>query len=594
MWYYFYMNKDVIYIEPDDDITDIITKIETAKEKIVALVPPKKAGVFRSVVNIKLIAKAALGAKKTVVLVTVDPSIIKLAAMTKLPVAKDLNSAPAVVEAGDDEVDDEDDIAADDDIDEDVDEDSEDDEATEEDEDAEDEQGKEEEDDDEEEKEEKPEKSKKKRGKPVNKVIDWIVGHKVLSISGGVLSLGLIALLIWMFGFAPAVDVFVSIKTDTNNFSEAVSFVNEQGQEDIKEGKLYLEERKIETLNEVEFEATGQKNVGERATGELVIYSYFSAKGSNAVNAGTTFTINGLSYVASEDKTLTWDGNGKKCENEDYLNDGKIQCLISGRIKVSAAEPGSKYNIAKSSTGWTTIANVAAYSDKEMAGGTDSNIVVVQQLDIENARNGLNSDNEAENKKKLYDTITDDNLIIESTFKQETSTAVATPGADEEVKEGVKPTLKATTTTSVYIIDKIKLEELIRAKVDLPASKKIFEIRNVYIDGFKETDGGFTGKLKAVYFTGPRITETELVDKIMGKGIGDAKREIKDIEGVSDVKIEPSYPWVWSVPNNSNRISVTFEIKDQDGQKIEEKPESKTEEKSEEGAEEKIEETEAE
>ena len=44
------MNKDVIYIEPEDDITDIITKIEKSKEKIVALVPPKKAGVFRSVV----------------------------------------------------------------------------------------------------------------------------------------------------------------------------------------------------------------------------------------------------------------------------------------------------------------------------------------------------------------------------------------------------------------------------------------------------------------------------------------------------------------------------------------------------------------
>ena len=51
------MNKDVIYVEPEDDITDIILKIEKSKEKIVALVPPKKAGVFRSVVNIKLIAK---------------------------------------------------------------------------------------------------------------------------------------------------------------------------------------------------------------------------------------------------------------------------------------------------------------------------------------------------------------------------------------------------------------------------------------------------------------------------------------------------------------------------------------------------------
>ena len=93
------MNKDVIYIEPEDDITDIIAKIEKSKEKIVALVPPKKAGVFRSIVNIKLISKAGASADKSVVLVTVDPSIVKLAAATKLPVSKNLQSAPEIPKA---------------------------------------------------------------------------------------------------------------------------------------------------------------------------------------------------------------------------------------------------------------------------------------------------------------------------------------------------------------------------------------------------------------------------------------------------------------------------------------------------------------
>ena len=96
MWYDFSMNKDVIYIEPEDDITDIISKIETSKSKIVALVPPKKAGVFRSVVNIKLLAKSAASASKTVVLVTTDPSITKLAASIKIPVTKNLQTAPSI------------------------------------------------------------------------------------------------------------------------------------------------------------------------------------------------------------------------------------------------------------------------------------------------------------------------------------------------------------------------------------------------------------------------------------------------------------------------------------------------------------------
>ena len=41
------MNKDVIYIDVDDDVTAIIGKIKKAKEKIVAIVPPKRAGTLR-------------------------------------------------------------------------------------------------------------------------------------------------------------------------------------------------------------------------------------------------------------------------------------------------------------------------------------------------------------------------------------------------------------------------------------------------------------------------------------------------------------------------------------------------------------------
>ncbi len=108
------MNKDVIYIEPEEDITDIIGKIKGAKEKIVAIVPPKKAGVFKSIVNIKLIAKTAANLEKSVVLVTTDSSIIKLAAATKMPVTKDLKSAPKIPEPDDMEVDNTEEVDVDD------------------------------------------------------------------------------------------------------------------------------------------------------------------------------------------------------------------------------------------------------------------------------------------------------------------------------------------------------------------------------------------------------------------------------------------------------------------------------------------------
>jgi len=90
------MNKEVIYLEPDEDITDILTKLQQAEQKLVALVPPKKATMLRSAVNMKLVARAAKECKKVIVIVTADPALLKLAMAAQIPVAKTLQSRPII------------------------------------------------------------------------------------------------------------------------------------------------------------------------------------------------------------------------------------------------------------------------------------------------------------------------------------------------------------------------------------------------------------------------------------------------------------------------------------------------------------------
>lgn len=583
------MNKDVIYVEPEDDITDIILKIENSKERIIALVPPKKAGVFRSIVNIKLIAKAGASAEKTVVLVTVDPSIVKLAAATKLPVTKDLQSAPTIPKLGAEdgvEETEEDELVEESDGTVETVEDVEElkpskaekkaemkaEEEEEESEDTDDT------DDTDSKKAKKP--SKKTKGDAEksmklsgNKFLDWFKVHKKTTIFGSIALVGIIAFLVWAIGFAPAVDITVAIKTDQKNFSENISFTSNLSEEDAKEGKFYLEPKKIESIQEVDFEATGKKNLGEKATGDVVVYTYFRSDGSVTVNKGATFTVDGLSYVATESVSLSWDGDdGKACDNAGQAS-SLVQsgCQISERVDVVAAESGEKYNIAATKAGWSTLAPVSVYSDKPMAGGTDEVVTVVQQSDVEKAKASLTTTKESENKTKLYETIGDEYYIIDASFEQTTSTAIATPAVDEEVKDGVKPNLKATTTTSVYVIDKVKLEEFIRAKASLEDDQKIYDIKDIYISNFAEVSNNATAKLKAQYYIGPKITEAEVVEKIKGRGLGDAQREIRDIYGVSDVKMDPSYPWVMTVPGDSNKVTITFEVKDQSGNEIKEK-----------------------
>ena len=578
MWYILYMNKDTIYIEPDDDITDIITKIENSKERIVALVPPKKAGVFRSVVNIKLITKAGVSAKKNIVLVTTDPSIVKLAGAAKIPVTKDLQTPPTIPEADEEVVTSKEELVEESDgtveTKEDVEELKPADEETSEDEveeegaeDTEEAEEKEEPEDKKSGKKDKKadakgkkaEKEKKKSGKD-----NFFKKHLKGIIIGSVIGVLAIVFLVWALVIAPAATVTVGIRTTSANFSENVTFTEKLDEENAKEGKFYLEEVKKEFSNTVEFEATGEKNVGEKAKGEVNVYVYFplNIKASVQINEGEAFMISDLVFRTSKAVTLSYAGNGKEdCANKDN-SDGLVNygCRVNATVPVVASEPGSKYNIAASSTGWKTNALVIPYTDSAMNGGTDDVIKVVLQSDVDKKLEEVKNSNTGDRKEALLEEVKEDKLPIDASYSVSTADPVASPKVGEEVKEGTKPTIKVTTTAKIYVLDKTKLEEFITEKAKIEESQRIYEMKTPFIENFIKSENGYTGKLKTSYAYGPKITESDVVDLIKGRGLGDAQHLLRDINGVASVKIDPSYPWVSSIPNDTNKITVILDV----------------------------------
>ena len=570
------MNKDVIYVEPEDDITDIINKIEGSKEKIVALVPPKKASVFRSIVNIKLINKSGFAADKNIVLVTTDPSIIKLAAAVKLPVTKDLQTAPEIPSAdkverietestekvdenGEEVKEPEEDKDTDEKIETDEKETEADDEKSDGDE-IDDEVAKKEDEKDAK-KDKKAKKAKKMEKLSDNPVINWIKNHRVITICGCVGFLLLVLIMIWAFAIAPAATITVEIRTTANNFSENVKFTDNLAEENSSEGKFFLVEKKVESKAETTFEATGTKNVGEKASGDVVIYAYFRGSGAIAVDAGSVFTYNGKSYISQKDAPLSWDGKTmSNCDNAGQATSITSGCLVSGRVDVVAEHSGSDYNVSADTSGWSTTADVNVYTDKAIAGGSDKTITVVQKSDIEKAKAKLeNTDKEAD-KEKLFSEVVDGDFPIDSSFKQTISEAVSSPAVGEEVKEGEKAKLTVTTVTSIYVIDKTKVEEFIREKAKLAENYKIYSMNDPFVENFTKTEGGWTGKIKTSYVSGPEVTENKIIEIVKGKGIGTAQHDLKDINGISKIQIDPSFPWVSSIPNNPEKITVYINV----------------------------------
>lgn len=90
------MDKDIIYIDVDDEITSVIEKVHSSKSRNVYLVLPKRATVFQSVVNMKLLRRKSEAADKRVILVTTETSLLPLAGSTGVLVSKTLSSNPEV------------------------------------------------------------------------------------------------------------------------------------------------------------------------------------------------------------------------------------------------------------------------------------------------------------------------------------------------------------------------------------------------------------------------------------------------------------------------------------------------------------------
>ena len=569
------MNKDTFYIEPEDDITDIINHIKASKQKIIALVPPKKLNVLRSSINLKLIARTAKMHDKAIVVVTTDPTLMKMAALSSLPFAKNLSSRPTLPSEFNEA-----------DL-------------------------------------EYPAKAKKanpsdeieinEKAAPTSSVsrvrttnddafnranttsnltknstmnldseevaknsedeeadnqpkkiltLDSLKNRIIIGVVAAVL---LIGSFIWAFILAPAAKISVKIKTIAENFSENVSFVTDAKQAVSKDGKFFLETASLEKNSEVEFEATGEKNVGDKATGELRLIATFDMSTTTAtasrpdvatVPQGSAFAYRNLNFLTNQEVKISWDGSISNCDAGRHSG----KCQVAKTVKATAIEGGAKYNIEAVSSGWqSSVAGVEGYANSAFKGGTDKIQKIVTASDITKAKEKLT---EADGvKEELFEKVPSDDIKIEDSYKKVTADPTSSPAVDQSTENG-KAKLTAKTTYSVNYVDKAAIEEYVKSVVStrLGGDQKIYETGNIFIEKFQNNNNAVTAKIKATLKTGPEVTEQSVLEKSLGKKVGEVTTLIKSINGVSDVEVNTSFPWVRQIPSDANKVSIKITV----------------------------------
>lgn len=545
--------KDTIYIDVDDEITTVIDKLQNSPKKIVALVLPKRAAVFQSIVNMKLLKRAATHEKKNVVLITSEAALLPLAGAVGLHVAKTPQSKPEIPPApmaaaaaanapdGDEEVDldkqatvgelsgqpEEEAIQVDN---------------------------------------TEPAaagavaSAKAKKGKKAKDAS----GKKKLKIPNfekfrSKLFLGVAALILLIIGAVFAFMVLpkatVTLKTDTSSIDTKLNLIADPAAQRLDEesGIIPAVSKEFRKTDTEKVAATGEKDKGTKASGAVTLSVACGDVDDfpMTIPAGTGVSSGNLTFVTAESISLTSPGGGGGCE-------------FRGTGDVTAERAGDQYNLTSGKTftvaGYSSVSGV---NNDSMSGGTSKIVNIVTQGDVDKAKDAIAKRAGTEAPDDLKEDIRKEGYRpIEQTLDTSQPTVTSTPAVGAEASE---VTITSTTVFTMLGVKEDDLNKLIEesAKKEIDPSKQVIRdngLDNANISVEQKGQGGqMTLSLQTIVTAGPDLDEEELKKEVVGKKRGDIQNLLKSRPGVNSVEVDYSPFWVQSTPKSTNKIDIVIE-----------------------------------
>jgi hypothetical protein len=566
--------KDTIYIDIDDEITAIIDKLTSSKHKIVALVLPKRATVLQSIVNMKLLKRSGDANNKHLVLITSEAGLLPLAGAVKLHVAKTLQSKPAIpaapkvpsddlaLEDSETELDQAEDpdidpkkpvgelagvaatgaLLADDNEPIELDDEPESDTKS-----GDKESGK------------KGSKKSDTKSKSDSKIkIPNFNKFRGRLLIGGAIVVALIVL--WFVGAFILPSAKITIKTDNISVNTDVDFIASTSAEELKEDTKVVPavEKQVKKTDADKVTATGKKNIGEKATGTVTVKLTSCEQDSVTIPSGTGVSNGSLTFITQSDATFNSVKIGNQCKNDSFPQ------FTSGTIKVVAQNPGDQYNISGGRNFTVNgISGVSGVDSSSMSGGTNKEVTVVSDQDVETAKQKLADKSKNSAKSELVKLLKEDNLLaIGESLTALAPSVVAAPKVGDEASE---VTVTSITTYSMLGVKQEDLKKLVvgSAKEQIDTDKqKISDdglSKAIYKMGERKTPTDIKINVQSTVSTGTQVDQDALKKEIAGKKKGEVQQIVGALPGVKEVNVKYSPFWVYKTPSKPAKITLVFE-----------------------------------
>jgi len=536
---------EILYLEPDEEITSVIDKIKNSNAQRLSLVVPRDATLLQSVVNLRILLKEASSLSKEIVLITSDKIGRNLAAKVGLTVYESVKNQqpiyqpPPPVPTREEiiEINDAQNVPQ---------------------------------------QEIRPkgvqvhhfqektiwQKPKIKTPTPTpwqppkTREFDWKKSHKII---WPLLALVLLLILIGAFLIFPKVEVRLKVKAE--NFQQNID-VQIAGNIESSDTSKKIFAGKLIDLNqekEEKFPTTGKKNLGGKASGTLSLYNYWDSA-SQDLGASTKFSSSAKTFVAKSSVSIP--GTSIKGGN-----------IVPGTatVEIEAENPGEQYNVK---AGRFTIVGLSAdqqekiygQSAKDLSGGFSKEVQVVSQADFDQAKNKLTQELTEGLKKDLRDQ-TAGMVVIEDGWQIDTAEETVSAKVDSEAQDF---TLKIKLRLREIVYEKNNFEKFILTTLEAQLSQdKMLSLGPNDVISPKVKEKKYDQNLldlnvMASAKISSKIDTQGVKDHLLGKNRKEAESYLNNLEGIvgSNLRFFPSWWPVKRLPNLQKNVTVSLDYLD--------------------------------
>lgn len=590
--------NEIIYLEPDEDITGVIARVKETESKAVSLVVPRGGTIAQSIVNLKLLKREIEKLGKTVSLVTKDKISKNLASQVGMAVFGSAQEAKTTAvtdiepeekkspdkadgfstagikvnqytrEAAQEEIEDTDN-QPENPVEEEIDtgEDSNNARAGE---------SRPESDEDDEdieinahaeaqrtslahakpvEREKKEQLENKEEAKVAKKNISSRRKPAII-----ILSVLLVILIIAAAVFYPSANVKITLATSNLETSNEITIDKSATSVDLDTLIIPAKEYSQEESAEKTYNSTGKKDVGTKASGEITFYNDYDPNNAITLAAGTQLSASGKLFVLDSGITIP------KASIISLYPLKTTPGEVKG--KITAKENGDSYNIAAAKFTITSFSGtkqekVYGQSSATLTGGTTKEINIVSDDDLANAKKAMGEELEIKGKEDLgKQAETDKYKLIASSISKTEGDFMSTKESGEEAdtftaKFSIKllelgfnePQLRDCAVKKIE--SGLKSDEML---VNPEGTDLDYDIKAVdNVKGTAVISSKFAGKV------GKKLETSNIQNMLLRAKYGSAEGKIEAMDGVKDASISIN-PKFWPLlPFLKQRISVSFD-----------------------------------